>query len=189
MSDMFGGPDTVRGQWVPMASWGRRVVASLIDSAVQLLGLLPYVVGLVLLASVLPTGANPTSPTASELNSADPTTLLIASGLMLLGGLLSLGLFLWNRVFQTGRTGQSVGKAAMHIYLVSVTSGQPIGAGSAFIREIAHVVDSILYLGYLWPLWDRRRQTFADKICNCVVAHPSPQRDPQAIYDSLAHSA
>jgi uncharacterized RDD family membrane protein YckC len=30
-------------------------------------------------------------------------------------------------------------------------------------------VDSFFLLGYLWPLWDDKRQTFADKICSTVV--------------------
>ena len=33
-----------------------------------------------------------------------------------------------------------------------------------------HVLDSLpCYLGYLWPLWDAKRQTFADKIMSTVV--------------------
>jgi hypothetical protein len=28
---------------------------------------------------------------------------------------------------------------------------------------------TLLYLGYLWPLWDAKRQTFADEICSTVV--------------------
>ncbi|MDQ1539752.1 MAG: hypothetical protein QOH29_478, partial [Actinomycetota bacterium] len=27
------------------------------------------------------------------------------------------------------------------------------------------------YLGYLWPLWDSKRQTFADKILKTVVVN------------------
>jgi uncharacterized RDD family membrane protein YckC len=39
-----------------------------------------------------------------------------------------------------------------------------------FVRGLAHIVDSIpCDLGYLWPLWDSKRQTFADKICGTIV--------------------
>ena len=55
--------------------------------------------------------------------------------------------------------------------LVSQTTGQPVGRGTVFLREIAHVADAPLYLGYLWPLWDTQRQTFADKIMTTVVVH------------------
>jgi len=33
-----------------------------------------------------------------------------------------------------------------------------------------HIVDGLsLFIGYLWPLWDKKRQTFADKIMSTVV--------------------
>ena len=54
--------------------------------------------------------------------------------------------------------------------LIGEQTGQPIGAGMSFVRQLAHIVDSLLcYLGYLWPLWDRKRQTFSDKIMSTVV--------------------
>jgi hypothetical protein len=35
---------------------------------------------------------------------------------------------------------------------------------------LAHILDSLpCYLGYLWPLWDAKRQTFADKVMGTVV--------------------
>ena len=45
----------------------------------------------------------------------------------------------------------------------------------AFVRDITHIVDGFFYLGYLWPLWDPKRQTFADKICSTV--RPGPLTD------------
>ena len=33
-----------------------------------------------------------------------------------------------------------------------------------------HILDAIpCYVGLLWPLWDNKRQTFADKILKMVV--------------------
>ena len=55
------------------------------------------------------------------------------------------------------------------IRLLKEETGQPLGAGMSFVRQIAHVLDSICYIGYLWPLWDRKRQTFADKVIGTVV--------------------
>jgi uncharacterized RDD family membrane protein YckC len=38
------------------------------------------------------------------------------------------------------------------------------------VRTIAHIVDSIIcYIGWLFPLWDPKRQTLADKIVKTVV--------------------
>ncbi|QLY32582.1 RDD family protein [Nocardia huaxiensis] len=81
----------------------------------------------------------------------------------------------WNVAFRQGRRGQSLGKQALGLWLVGLESGQPVGVGRALLRQIAHAADAIpCYLGYLWPLWDERRQTFADKIAatGVVVAAP-----------------
>jgi uncharacterized RDD family membrane protein YckC len=84
--------------------------------------------------------------------------------------LIALGLWIWNYVIQQGNTGQTVGKKAVGLKLVDGISGQPLGPGKAFLRQITHVVDGLsCYLGYLWPLWDEKKQTFADKINNTYV--------------------
>ena len=42
----------------------------------------------------------------------------------------------------------------------------------SFVRQIAHIVDSIpCDIGYLWPLWDGKRQTFADKLLKPIVVN------------------
>ena len=49
-------------------------------------------------------------------------------------------------------------------------TGQPIGTLNAFLRDICHIIDGIIcYIGYLFPLWDPKRQTIADKIMKTVV--------------------
>jgi uncharacterized RDD family membrane protein YckC len=84
--------------------------------------------------------------------------------------LVGLGITAYNRWFQAGKTGQSWGKKALGITLISEETGQPIGAGMAFVRDLAHFVDGIIcYIGFLFPLWDEKRQTLADKICRTVV--------------------
>jgi uncharacterized RDD family membrane protein YckC len=84
--------------------------------------------------------------------------------------LLGIALSGYNRWFLAGKTGQSWGKKAVGISLVDETTGQPIGAGKAFLRDLAHFVDGIIcYIGYLFPLWDAKRQTLADKIVKTVV--------------------
>jgi uncharacterized RDD family membrane protein YckC len=84
--------------------------------------------------------------------------------------ILALGVTAYNRWFQAGKTGQSWGKRALGITLLSEQTGQPIGAGMAFVRDICHFVDGIIcYIGFLFPLWDAKRQTLADKIMRTVV--------------------
>ncbi|MCT2594534.1 RDD family protein [Streptomyces sp. N2-109] len=89
--------------------------------------------------------------------------------LVVLGVLVYIGVMLWM-LYQEGTTGQSPGKKMVNVRLVKESTGQPIGFGMAFLRKLAHILDSLAcYLGWLWPLWDAKSQTFADKVCGTVV--------------------
>lgn len=132
-----------------LANWPQRVGAYLIDLLVVLVP-----VGI---AIALVSPAQDQSPAGSAL----------VAGLLYLVG---LGVWVYNRWLLAGRTGQSWGKQALGIKLLRMDNGQPIGGGLAFARDIIHVLDSLpCYLGFLWPIWDNRRQTFADKIVGTVV--------------------
>ena len=86
----------------------------------------------------------------------------------------SLGWTIYNRWYQGGTTGQSLGKKVLKLRLVSEETGQPIGMLMAFVRDICHIIDSVIcFIGYLFPLWDAKRQTIADKIVKTVVI-PAP---------------
>jgi len=88
----------------------------------------------------------------------------------LLVALASLGWTAYNRWYQGGTTGQSLGKKVLNLRLVSEETGQPIGMLMAFVRDVCHIIDSIFcFIGYLFPLWDAKRQTIADKIVRTVV--------------------
>ena len=75
----------------------------------------------------------------------------------------------WNFGYRQGTTGSSIGKSVMKFKVVSETTGQPIGFGMSIVRQLAHFVDAIIcYIGFLFPLWDAKRQTLADKIMTTV---------------------
>jgi uncharacterized RDD family membrane protein YckC len=83
--------------------------------------------------------------------------------------LAGLAYSIWNRWILGGQ-GQSIGKRVVGMRLLSEETGQPIGTLNAFLRDICHFVDGIIcYIGYLFPLWDAKRQTLADKIMRTVV--------------------
>jgi uncharacterized RDD family membrane protein YckC len=78
----------------------------------------------------------------------------------LLGFLLSLAYFTYFH----GRTGQTPGDAALGIRVVDIDTGEVIGYQRAFVRWLVSLVSGIVIaLGYLWMLWDGRRQTWHDK--------------------------
>jgi uncharacterized RDD family membrane protein YckC len=77
--------------------------------------------------------------------------------------------YIWNFCYRQGRTGQSIGKSVMKFAVVSEKTWQPIGFWMSLVRQIAHYIDQLIcYIGYLWPLWDPKRQTIADKIMSTV---------------------
>ena len=91
------------------------------------------------------------------------------AALFVLAWVIALGYTIWNRWILGGQ-GQTLGKRALGMRLLSEQTGQPIGTLNAFLRDICHIVDSIIcYVGYLFPLWDAKRQTLADKIMHTVV--------------------
>jgi uncharacterized RDD family membrane protein YckC len=86
---------------------------------------------------------------------------------------------IWNLIIREGRTGSSLGKSWVNIKVVSEATGQPTGGWSILGRRFVHILDALpCYIGFLWPLWDDKRQTFADKLMNTVVV-PIPPTAPE----------
>jgi uncharacterized RDD family membrane protein YckC len=135
-----------------LANWPQRVGAYLID---DLIAGIPAFLALILFSGT----------TADE--TANAGAVLVSSLLYL----LSLGIWIYNRAILQGRTGQSWGKQVLKLRLVRMADGQPMGGGMAFLRDLLHILDALLcYIGFLWPIWDARRQClFSDKIMNTVV--------------------
>ena len=88
---------------------------------------------------------------------------------------LALAYLIWNLGYRQGSTGSSIGKSLLRFKVVSENTGKPIGFGLSVLREITHLVDAaIFYIGYLFPLWDAKRQTLADKIMATVCLPLDP---------------
>jgi uncharacterized RDD family membrane protein YckC len=136
-------------RWGPLADFGERLIATLLDAIVSLIGLVVILVlGVVLW---LVTGR----PWASLAVAAVVYAVLTAYSIYTL--------------FMTGECGSSPGKRLMGLKVVRLSDGQVLGGPMGIIRGLAHVIDSLAYVGYLFPLWDPLRQTLADKIVGTVV--------------------
>ncbi|MGZ8802021.1 MAG: RDD family protein [Mycobacterium sp.] len=86
-----------------------------------------------------------------------------------LAGIVILAYVVWNFGYRQGTTGSSIGKSIMKFKVLSEKTWQPIGFGLSIVRQLAHFIDAaICYIGYLFPLWDAKRQTIADKIMTTV---------------------
>jgi uncharacterized RDD family membrane protein YckC len=124
---------------VPYANWGQRAGGLIVD---YLPIIVLYIIGFAIGSSIL----------------------------LVLIWLIVVAYAIYNRWYLGGTTGQTFGRKALNIKLVSEQTGQPIGPLMAFVRDICHFLDSIAcYIGWLFPLWDAKRQTFADKIISTVV--------------------
>jgi len=149
----YGGPQPGYGQPAPgygyqpvptytYASWGKRVLSALIDGFIIFI---PAVILAVIFIAV----------------KVPAVAILIYIAAVFVS---------FYNVYQGGATGQSWGKKIIGIRLLAEGTGQPIGGWLGILRAFAHIIDGIpCYIGYLWPLWDAKKQTFADKVMGSVV--------------------
>ena len=147
-------------------SWITRVAAYFIDvlPAAVLMG-----IGQLIMFSTAKNDclSESTDTSYSVACASHPTGL--GTTVAVLCGLAALAYGVWNFGYRQGTTGSSIGKGVMKFKVVSEKSGQPIGFGMSIVRQLAHIVDGLICnLGYLFPLWDAKRQTLADKIMSTV---------------------
>lgn len=118
-------------------------------------------------------------------DNADTILALIFGGALALWA-LTLAYLVWNLGYRQGKTGSSIGKSVMKFKVVSQKTWQPLGFGMSLVRQLVHWVDQMAcYIGFLWPLWDAKRQTFADMIMGTVCVPkdaPPPPTYPPAGY-------
>jgi len=137
------------------ASWGRRVAAAVLDGAIgagaTFLAFGDEVVNVPFIGNGLqPTGV-PGVPTTSWTDSG-----------WVMGAVLLV-------VVMQGYFGVTPGKIVMGIAVVHEVDARPVGLVQTTVRWLLHILDSILLIGYLRPLWNDQRKTFADSIMATVV--------------------
>ncbi len=184
----FGGPPpgyaaygAPAGPTAELASIGSRIGAKLIDA---------LILGGASIAALAPAGialaAGPTRITTCSVDEDGVITIgeeinaicevptggtWAAAGVLALVGLAAI---IWLYVYyfrREGHTGQTWGRKAASIRLVDATTGGPIGPGRSFGRYLfaSFISGNVCLLGYLWALWDPRKQTWHDKVVTSVV--------------------
>jgi uncharacterized RDD family membrane protein YckC len=135
-----------------LAGWPIRVGAYILD---YLIISVPWIAGIIL----------------SLIIDGDSESLGPGGGASMgVGLLLTVSLWVWSRVVQQGRTGQSFGKKLTGLRIVNAQTGQLIGMGPNLGRELlAGVFNQLCVLNVLWPLWDEKSQTWHDKVVNDIV--------------------
>ncbi len=142
----FGGQQPGFGS-PQLASWGERVVSFLVDWVIGIVMIIPLFIIAIILGAI---------------SSALGTLAFVV-------GIAAVFFLTFFFRYKEGETGQSPGKAVTGLRVVGAQTGQPIGDGNGIIRMFAHIVDVPCYIGFLFPLFDSKRQTFADKIMTSVV--------------------
>jgi len=72
--------------------------------------------------------------------------------------------------------GQTPGKRMMGLRILR-SDGTRLHLANAVRREIGYALSGILFLGYLWILFDNRRQGFHDKLAGTIVVYSWPEGD------------
>ncbi|MGW6279693.1 RDD family protein [Kribbella sp. NPDC055071] len=141
-----------------LASWPIRVGAYVLD---YLIVAIPWFIGIIVALAL--------DGDSDELGPRGGASMGV-------GFLLTFLLWVWSRVIQQGRTGQSFGKKLTGLRVVHAQTGQLIGVGATLGRELlAWLFNQFCILNVLWPLWDEKSQTWHDKIVNDVVIRADPQ--------------
>jgi uncharacterized RDD family membrane protein YckC len=145
-----------------LATWLPRVGATILDFLI----LLPFeIVAIIAIAASSHSGTY--DPNTGVTTPA--TTSGVGLAIAAVAYIGAFGFQLWQ-LYRQGTTGQTIGKRVVGIRVIRESDGQYTGFGMAFVRGLAHFLDGIAcYIGFLWPLWDAKRQTFADKVCGTVV--------------------
>lgn len=69
----------------------------------------------------------------------------------------------------TNRAGQTLGKQVMNLRVVTEAGGA-VDQNTALTRALVRIVSGMaMGLGYLWALFDDRRQTWHDKVAKTLV--------------------
>lgn len=80
-----------------------------------------------------------------------------------------------NRWVLPAVTGWSLGRGVCGIAVARRDGAAPTAWG-LLLRDLAHLLDSASVVGWLWPLWDSRRRTFADMVLRTEVRRVEAER-------------
>ncbi|MGP4056829.1 RDD family protein [Mycobacterium sp. 4D054] len=145
------------------ATWTARVAATVID-------VIPLCLGWGIWEAVAISSTAMDCVTFDNGGVACASVTTTATGVLAaLMFVLSAAYLLWNYGVRQGSTGTSLGKSVLRFRVVDEKTWQPIGFSASLLRQLVHVVDAAAcFLGFLFPLWDARRQTLADKLVGTV---------------------
>jgi uncharacterized RDD family membrane protein YckC len=130
-----------------------RFIAYLIDGfVIGIIAGIPYGIGGALIAM----GA-----------SGDSSAMALVGAVVVLLGVI-IGIV--YKPLMWSRSGQTVGYKVMRLKVVRAQDGGPLSGGQAVGRLFGYIVSGFLFsLGFIWILFDEKRQGWHDKLAGTVV--------------------
>ena len=102
---------------------------------------------------------------------------------------LAILLLLVNRTVLPAITGWSLGRGLVGI-VVMRRDGAATEPWFLLLRDAAHLIDTAsMFVGWLWPLWDSRRRTFADMLLRTEVRRVESDARPANVRHWAAAAA
>jgi len=147
---------TYAGFWI-------RVWASLIDTFVLLLVLLP------LMASIYGLNSMSTEISNAGMNYSSSSYSFEGSGNFFLNYLLPAIIVIAFWLFKSA----TPGKMATKLTIVDAKTGKKPTLVQFLLRYIGYFLSSIFLLGFIWIAFDKRKQGWHDKIAGTVVIRDS----------------
>jgi uncharacterized RDD family membrane protein YckC len=129
-----------------------RFVAYLVDGfIIGILVAIPYFIGIALIAA--------------GVNGDNSVVPLLGALVLLIGAFVGVAYKPW----MWSRGGQTIGYKLMRLKVLRATDGGPISGGQAIGRLLGYILSGFFYLGFIWILFDDKRQGWHDKLAGTVV--------------------
>ena len=147
---------------VEYASFWRRVGGYLLDGLI--VGVPTTILAIIVSAIIISSAPDIafTQEQLQEQQDAETTATIVSTAISFIIGLAYIVVLNAN--------GGTLGKQAVGIRLQDANTGEDIGIGPALLRYIVASASAlVLLIGYLWCIWDDKKQTWHDKAASSIV--------------------
>lgn len=144
------------------AGFWRRFVAYTVDNII--INIIFFVLSVIILAAfILGSMSGNNNAWIADLN--DPARI---TSIALLATAFYIVMSIAYFTYFHGIKGRTPGKMLLGLQVLSA-DGIPITFGTAFLRSVGYLLSSILYTGFIWAAFDKKKQGWHDKIAGTVV--------------------
>jgi uncharacterized RDD family membrane protein YckC len=156
---------------VEYAGFWNRAIARVADGLLALLYTMPFIVGgIFLIVLSVRDCTSTTVGNTTELNCIDDQLDVVPFMLGLAALVVGLVFHAIVYIRWIGKFGAGPLARRLGVKVVCQRTLQPIGIPRSIGRFFGQYISTwIFYLGYLWMLWDKDKQTWHDKMVNSIV--------------------